>query len=86
MMVIRMIWSFWEGLAAKASICHNVKLMLVSTGSHFPLLARRNAGWAHFKGIQGLFMLVPHIIVLICFNQSEPRGVREYIYSVWVPL
>lgn len=28
-------------------------------------------------------MPVPHIIVLICFNQSEPpRGAGEYIYSV----
>lgn len=31
----------------------------------------------HFRGIWDLFMLVPHIIVLICLNQSEPRGVRR---------
>ena len=36
-------------------------------------------------GIQGLFMPVPHIIVLICFNQSEPWSPVEYIFSVWVP-
>lgn len=94
-MLMRMIQSFWEGLEAKVNDCHNVRLMHVSTSNRFPLLAQRNGGWdeevkgtvgRHFRGIQGLFMLVPHIIVLICFNQSEPRGVGEYIYSVWVPI
>lgn len=78
------------------NVCHCVGLMHVSTSSHFPLLAQRSGGGAedgekgtvgrHFRGIRGLFMLVPHIIALICFNQSEPRGVGEYIYSVWVPV
>lgn len=35
MMVMRMIWSFWEELEAKVNVCHNVRLMHVSTSSHF---------------------------------------------------
>lgn len=38
-MIMRMIWSFWEGLEAKVDVCHYVRLMHVSTSSHFPLLA-----------------------------------------------
>ena len=88
-MVMRMIWSGWEGLEAKASICHNVRLMRVSTGSHFPLLAQRNAGWVqdgergtvgrHFKEIQGLFMLVSRIIILICFNSVKVSLLKNII-------
>lgn len=31
----------------------------------------------------GLFMPALHIMARICFNQSEPRGAGEYIFSVW---
>lgn len=96
-MIMRMIWSFWEGLEAKVDVCHYVRLMHVSTSSHFPpagthwMEAGRQEGkkrtvGRRLRGIRGLFMPVPHIIVLICFNQSEPRGVGEYICSVWVPI
>ena len=34
--IMRMIWSFWEGLEAKVDVCHYVRLMHVSTSSHFP--------------------------------------------------
>lgn len=46
-MVMRMIWSFWEGLEAKANVCHHVRLIHVSTSSHFPpLLAGMGGGGA----------------------------------------
>lgn len=31
----------------------------------------------YFWGIWALFMLVPYITVLICLNQSEPRGAKN---------
>lgn len=34
-MVMRRIWSFWDELEAKVNVCHNVRLMHVSTSSHF---------------------------------------------------
>lgn len=56
------------------------------------MLAQRNTGWAeevekgtvgrHLTGIRGLFMFVPHILVLIYFNQSEPWGVRIHLLSL----
>lgn len=56
------------------------------------MLAQRNTGWAkevekgtvgrHLTGIRGLFMFVPHILVLIYFNQSEPSGVRIHLLSL----
>lgn len=78
--------------------CHHVRLMHMSTSSRFPQVdtEKRRVGrddddegkgsvGRHFRGIWDLFMLVPHIIVLICLNQSEPGGVGEYIFSVWIP-
>lgn len=75
-------------MEAKANVCHHVTLMHASTSSHFPHLAQttgrlgktsRRKEWRAFifKGIWVLFMPVPHIIVLICLNQSVPGGVKN---------
>ncbi len=96
-MVMRMIWSFWRGTGSQSERLSQCQANARVNKQPFLPCRRREkqAGLRmgekgtvgrHFKGIQGLFMLAPHIIVLICFNQSEPRGVREYIYSVWVPI
>lgn len=94
---MRMIWSFWGGTGSQSEHLSQCQANArVNKQPFFPCRQReRQVGLRmgekrtvgrHFKWIRGLFMLAPHIIVLICFNQSEPRGVGEYIYSVWVQI
>lgn len=64
--LMRAIWSFWEGLGAKASVCHNVRVIHMSTTNHFPLLVERNERMTQdlervtmgrdLKRVEGLFL------------------------------
>lgn len=87
-MIMRMIWSFWGGSGSQSECLSSCQANARVNKQPFPPVGtekrkvgqddgeKRSVG-RHFRGIWDLFMLVPHIIVLICLNQSEPRGVRR---------